>query len=56
MEKVIVECKHRDMVRNVNFYVTSVNDNKVILGLNFCKQFKLVSIHCEMTVIARRAV
>ena len=44
--KVIVQCKNKDMVRNVNLYVTSVNDNKVILGLNFCKQFKLVSVHC----------
>ena len=46
MGKVVVQCQHKDMVRSVNFYVTSVNDNKVILGLNFYKQFQLVSIHC----------
>ena len=46
MGKAVVHCQQKDIVKSVNFYVTSVNNNKVILGLNFCKQLKLVSIHC----------
>ena len=44
--KVVVQCQYKGIAKSVSFYVTSVNDKKVILGLNFCKQFKLVSMHC----------
>ena len=44
--KVVVCCQHKDIVKGISFYVMSVNDNKVILGLNFFKQFNLVSMHC----------
>ena len=46
MGKVIIQSQHKDIVKSVNFYVTSVNDNKVILGLNLCIQFNLISMHC----------
>ena len=47
MAKVIIQCKHKEVTKNVTFYVRLVNDNNVILGLNFCKQFQLILVHCE---------
>ena len=47
VEKVTVQCKYIDVTRNVNFYVTSIADSKVILGLSFCKTFGLVSVNCD---------
>ena len=43
MGKVIVQCKHKDVIKNV----TSIADSKVILGLAFCKAFGLVFVNCD---------
>ena len=45
--KVVVNCQHGNIVKQTTFYMTSVANTKVILGLKFCKTFGLVSVNCD---------
>ena len=45
--KTVVQCQHGNVTKNAKFYVTSITDSKVILGLRFCKAFGLVSVNCD---------
>ena len=45
--KVSVTCTHATTIKKVNFYVTNLVDTKVILGLQFCRAFNLVTINCN---------
>ena len=40
-------CTHRDITKKMKFYITDVVDDKLILGLDFCKTFQLISVHCD---------
>ena len=42
--KVVVTCAHADTTKRYVFYVTDLNDTKILLGLTFCKAFNLVKI------------
>ena len=44
--KVTVNCTHLNTTKHV-FYVTNLTDNKILLGLTFCKAFDLVKIICD---------
>ena len=35
--KVVVICAHADTTKQCVFYVTDLNDTKILLGLTFCK-------------------
>ena len=39
--------KHNDVQRDVLFFITDVDDDKVILDAKACQQFKLVEILCD---------
>ena len=36
------------------FYVTDLNDTKILLGLNFCKSFDLVKIQCDEHCVCKK--
>ena len=36
------------------FYITDLNDTKILLGLNFCKLFDLVKIQCDEQCVCRK--
>ena len=39
--------KHNDVLHDVLFFITDIEDDKVILGAKACQQFKLVEILCD---------
>ena len=43
----VVDVAHLTQTKKDNFYVTKLNDNKVILGLHLCIDLQLLSIHCN---------
>ena len=45
--KITVNCTHLNTTKRCVFYVTNLTDNKVLLGLTFCKAFNLVKIICD---------
>ena len=45
--KVTVNCTHANTTKHCVFYVTNLNDSKILLGLTFCKAFDLVKIICD---------
>ena len=51
--KVSMTCKHATTIKKVNFYVTNLVDTKVILGLQFCRAFNLVTINCNDNCICK---
>ena len=51
--KVSVTCTHATMIKKVNFYVTNLVDTKVILGLQFCRAFTLVTVNCNNNCICK---
>ena len=51
--KVSVTCTHATTIKKVNFYVTNLVDTKVILGLQFCRAFNLVSVNCDDNCICK---
>ena len=57
--KVSVTCTHATTIQ-VNFYVTNLIDTKVILGLQFCRAFNLVTVnsseHCVCKEVAVEAL
>ena len=56
MGKVRVTCTHATTIKKVNFYVTNLVDTKVILGLQFCRAFNLVSVNCVCKEVAVEAL
>ena len=43
----VVDVTHLTQTKKATFYVTKLNDNKVILGLCTCIDLQLLSIHCD---------
>ena len=43
----VMPLKHNNFAQNVLFFITDVEDDKVILGARTCQQFKLVKILCD---------
>ena len=43
----VFKVKHNDVMKDVLFFITNVNDTKVIFGLKACQVFKLVKILCD---------
>ena len=54
MGKVTVTCSHADTTKRCIFYVTDLNDMKILLGLTFCKAFNLVKIQCDDDCICKK--
>ena len=42
-----VDVTHLTQTNKATFYVTKLNNNKVILGLRLCIDLQLLSIHCD---------
>ena len=45
--KVSVTYTHATTIKKVNFYITNLVNTKVILGLQFCRAFNLVTVNCS---------
>ena len=45
--RISVTCTHTTTIKKIHFYVTDIIDTKVILGLQFCRAFNLVTINCN---------
>ena len=43
----VLTMKHYDVQRDVLFFITDIGDDKIILGMKACQQFKLVKILCD---------
>ena len=43
----VLDVSHLNQTKKAMFYVTKLNDNKVILGLQLCIDLLLLSIHCD---------
>ena len=43
----VLNVAHLNQTKKVTFYVTKLNDDKVILGLQLCIDLLLLSIHCD---------
>ena len=43
----VVNIAHMTQTKKATFYVTKLNDDKVILGLHLCTDLQLLSIHCD---------
>ena len=43
----VVDVAHLTQTKKATFYITKLNDNKVILGLCLCIDFQLLSIYCD---------
>ena len=43
----VVDVTHSTQTKKATFYVTKLNDDKVILGLHLCVDLQLLSIHCD---------
>ena len=43
----VVDVVHLTQTKKATFYVTKLNDNKVILGLRLCIDLQLLSVHCD---------
>ena len=52
--KVTVTCTHA--TKQAIFYVTDLNDTKILLGLSFCKLFDLVKIQCDEHCVCKKVV
>ena len=52
--KVVVTCYHADTTKQCVFYVTDLNDTKILLGLTFCKAFNLVKTLCDDDCICKK--
>ena len=47
MGTAVFKVTHNDCCRDVLFFITNVNDTKVILGSKSCQEFNLVTIMCD---------
>ena len=54
--KVVVTCAHADTTKRCVFYVTDLNNMKILLGLTFCKAFNLVKILCDDDCICKKVL
>ena len=54
MGKVNDTCTHADIVRKCIFYVTDINDTNILLGLNFCRAFNLVTVNCDDSCVCKK--
>ena len=52
--RISVTCTHTITIKKVNFYVTDIIDTKVILGLQFCRAFNLVTWSTAMSIVNAR--
>ena len=52
--KVSVTCNHANITKKCTFYVTDINDMKILLGLTFCKAFNLVTIQCDDQCVCKK--
>ena len=43
----VVDVAYLTQTKKTTFYVTKLNDNKVILGLHLCIDLQLLSVHCD---------
>ena len=43
----VVDVAHLTQTKKAIFYVTKLNDEKVILGLSLCIDLQLLSVHCD---------
>ena len=43
----VLHASHLNQTKKATFYVTKLNDDKVILGLCLCIDLLLISIHCD---------
>ena len=43
----VVDVTHLTQTKKATFYVTKLNDDKVILGLHLCIDLQLLSVHCD---------
>ena len=43
----VLDITHLTQTKKATFYVTKLNDNKVILGLCLCIDLQSLSIHCD---------
>ena len=43
----VVDVTHLTQTKKATFYVTKLNDDKVILGLRLCIDLELLSVHCD---------
>ena len=43
----VVDVAHLTQTKKATFYLTKLNDDKVILGLRLCIDLQLLSIHCD---------
>ena len=51
--KVSVTCTHATTIKKVNFYVTNLVNTKVMLGLQFCRAFNLVTVNCNDNCVCK---
>ena len=51
---MVVTCSHADTTKRCVFYITDLNDTKILLGLTFCKAFNLVKIQCDDDCICKK--
>ena len=52
--RLSVTCTHASTIKHCIFYVTNLNDTKLLLGLNFCKSFDLVKIQCDEQCVCKK--
>ena len=52
--KVNVTCTHADIIRKCIFYMTDMNNTKILLGLNFCRVFNLVTVNCDDNCVCKK--
>ena len=52
--KVSVTCIHANIIKKCIFYVTDINDTKILLGLNFCRVFNLVTVNCDEQCVCKK--
>ena len=43
----MLDIAHLTQTKKATFYVTKLNDDKVILGLHLCIDLQLLSVHCD---------
>ena len=54
MGKVTVNYSHADTTKHCIFYITSLTDSKILLGLTFCRTFNLVKILCDNNWVCKK--
>ena len=52
--KVSVTCTYANVIKKCIFFITNLNDTKILLGLNFCRAFNLVKIKCDDQCVCKK--